>query len=187
MVSVDETASSFDKLFAYVATSDYMPHLCIPAALRFRQDVCGGEAPIYEYVKRLAKEGGDMVAKILETEVLEEPGLGAGAESQMRDCGIATVRLPLAIATGPSTAPDDVPGGALADEEVGPAVRYLTKALADRYKTWLPIIDYRGWIWARLCAQVYLEISDFEMAGNALKVICEEINKRQMRQEVVDS
>nr|Q5MNH3.1 RecName: Full=L-cysteine desulfhydrase-like protein lolT2; AltName: Full=Loline biosynthesis cluster 2 protein T [Epichloe uncinata]AAV68700.1 LolT-2 [Epichloe uncinata] len=187
MVSANGTASSFETLFAYTATSDNMPHLCIPTALRFRRDVCGGEAAIYEYIKWLAKEGGDKVAEILQTEVLEEPGLGAGADGQMRDCGIVTVRLPLAIATGPSTAPAHVPGGALTEKEVGPAVRYLTKALADRYKTWIPIADCRGWIWARLCAQVYLEVSDFEMAGNALKVICEEILSREMGQEISDS
>ena len=100
-------------------------------------------------------------------------GLGPGEDSQMRNCGIVTVRLPLAIATSPS--PANVPGSALTEKEVGPAVRYLTKALAEKYKTWLPIIDYRGWMWARLCAQVYLDVSDFEMAGNALKVLCEQI------------
>jgi hypothetical protein len=59
----------------------------------------------------------------------------------------------------------------------------LTKSLADTYKTWLPIIDYGGWIWVRLCAQIYLEVSDFEFAGNALKILCERIGKRETGQE----
>ncbi|KAL7928012.1 pyridoxal phosphate-dependent transferase [Trichoderma chlorosporum] len=185
-VSTGVAASPFETLFAYTATSDNMSHMCIPAALRFRREVCGGEAAIYQYIKQLAKQGGDRVAEILQTEVLEEPTLGPGvaAESQMRNCGIATVRLPLAIISGGTSAATPtaaVPGAPLADEEVGPAVRHLAKALAEEYKTWLPIIDYRGWIWARLCAQVYLDINDFEMAGNALKVLCKKIMNREVR------
>lgn len=183
MVSSGSAASPFETLFAYTATSDNMPYMCIPTALRFRRDVCGGEAAIYEYIRRLAKEGGCRVASILRTEVLEEPALELGAGSQMRNCGIATVRLPLAIATGASAASAKVPYAPLTEEEVGPAVRYLTKSLADTYKTWLPIIDYGGWIWVRLCAQIYLEVSDFEFAGNALKVLCERIAKRETRRE----
>lgn len=179
MVGSVSAAPSFETLFAYTATSDNMPHMCIPTALRFRRDVCGGEAAIYEYLSRLAQEGGDRVASILGTEVLEEPALAVGTGSQMRDCGIATIRLPLAIVDGASAVSSRVLYAPLTEEEVGPAVRYLTRSLADIYKTWLPIIDYRGWIWVRLCAQIYLEVSDFEFAANALKVLCERIVKRE--------
>ena len=183
MVSDGPAASPFETLFTYTATSDNMPQMCIPTALRFRREVCGGEAAIYEYVRQLAKDGGDRVASILGTEVLEEPALTLGAGSQMRNCGIATVRLPLAIATGSSAASAKLSHAPLSEQEVGPAVRYLTKSLADTYKTWLPIIDYEGWIWVRLCAQIYLEISDFEFAGSALKVLCEKIVRRETGQE----
>ena len=181
MVSDGSAASPFETLFTYTATADNMPQMCIPTALRFRRDVCGGEATIYEYVRQLAKDGGDRVASILGTEALEEPALVPGEVSQMRNCGIATVRLPLAIATGSAAA--KVAYAPLSEQEVGPAVRYLTKSLADTYKTWLPIIDYGGWIWVRLCAQIYLEVSDFEFAGNALKALCEKIVRRETGQE----
>ncbi|KAH8810914.1 pyridoxal phosphate-dependent transferase [Xylogone sp. PMI_703] len=183
MVSSGSTLSPFETLFTFTATSDNMPHMCIPTALRFRRDICGGEAAIYEYIRRLAKEGGDRVASILQTEVLEEPTLVPGAGSQMRDCGLATVRLPLAIATSTSATLSKGSYALLTKEEMGPAARYLTKSLADTYKTWLPIIDYKGWIWARLCAQIYLEMSDFEYVGNALKVLCERIAKRETGEE----
>lgn len=183
MVSDGSAASPFETLFTYTATSDNMPQMCIPTALRFRRDVCGGEAAIYEYVRRLAEDGGDRVASILGTEVLKEPALAPGAGSQMRNCGIATVRLPLAIATSSSAASANLSYDPLTEQEVGPAVRYLTKSLADTYKTWLPIIDYGGWIWVRLCAQVFLEVSDFESAGNALKFLCENIVRRETGRE----
>ncbi|KAI0845505.1 pyridoxal phosphate-dependent transferase [Daldinia vernicosa] len=187
MVSADPATSPFETLFAYTATSDNMPHMCIPTALRFRQDICGGEVAIYEYVRWLAKEGGDRVASILETEVLEEPDIALGAHSQMRNCGIATVRLPLRIATGDSHSAASVKisqtHALLAEEQVGPAVRYLTKCLSDTYRTWLPFIDYKGWIWARICAQIYLEVSDFEFVGHALKILCEKIAKGEVGPE----
>ena len=170
MVSDGSAASPFETLFTYTATSDNMPQMCITTALRFRRDVCGGEAAIYEYVRRLAKACGDRVASILGTEVLEEPDLVHGISSRMRNCGIATVRLPLAIATGSLDTSTKPPYAPLTEQEVGPAVRYLTKSLADTYKTWLQITDYGGWILVRLCAQIFLEVDDFEFAGNALKV-----------------
>jgi selenocysteine lyase/cysteine desulfurase len=172
----ESTGSAFETLFTYTATSDNMPQMCIPTALRFRREICGGEVAIYEYIRKLAKQGGDNVAIILQTEVLQEPeDRLLGGSSRMRDCAIATVRLPLAISSSTSLASAEI----LDREEVGPAVRYLTKSLVETYKTWLPIIDYKGWIWVRLCAQIYLEISDFEYAGNALKVICESISKKE--------
>lgn len=112
-----------------------------------------------------------------------ELALVLGADSQMRNCGIAKIRLSLAIGTGASAASAKVPYAPLTEEEVGPAVRYLTKSLADTYKTWLPVIDYGVWIWVRLCAQIYLEVSDFEFAGNSLKVLCERIVKRETVRE----
>lgn len=96
----------------------------------------------------------------------------------MRNCSIATVRRALAIATVNLAAPAEIAYAPLTKEKVKHAVRYLTKPLNDTYKTWLPVTDYRAWIWVRLCTQLYLEVSDFEFVGNALKVLCEKFVKK---------
>lgn len=43
MQSPGNGKSAFESLFEFVATSDDTPYLCIPAALHFRAEVCGGE------------------------------------------------------------------------------------------------------------------------------------------------
>uniref|UniRef100_UPI003467EE8D Aminotransferase, class V/Cysteine desulfurase n=1 Tax=Penicillium expansum TaxID=27334 RepID=UPI003467EE8D len=181
--SSGSTATDFETIFANVATQDNMPHMCIPTALKFRREVCGGEEAIYQYLRVLAKEGGDRVAAILGTEVLDEKPAGEyksqRTPSEMRDCGIATVRLPLAVSSSLKPPPHSgTPYSPLSDEEVGPAVHYLSMTLAETHKTWLYLIDHGGYIWVRLCAQIYLDTSDFEWIGNVLKEICETIGKK---------
>ncbi|CAN8101798.1 unnamed protein product [Discula destructiva] len=61
----------FVGLFVKVSTNDTTPYVCVPAALQFRRDVCGGEDNIREYCECLAREGGARMAEMLGTEVLE--------------------------------------------------------------------------------------------------------------------
>ena len=165
------------------ATSDFMAHLCIPTALRFRREDCGGEDRIYSYIESLAHEGGNRMAQILGTEVMDEtPAQGEeNSDSAMRNCGIANVRLPLSTDFGGSLLRGDRALGyrPLKFEEAGPAIRFLVKSLADEYKTWVPFIDYRGWVWVRVCAQIFLEVSDFEFLATALGKLCEVVGTRQ--------
>ncbi|KAH2316256.1 hypothetical protein KXV26_005039, partial [Aspergillus fumigatus] len=70
--------SAFEELFEFVATTDDTAYLCVPAALKFRSQVCGGEDRIYTYLEKLAMEAGNIVAAALGTEVMQEPGLKPG-------------------------------------------------------------------------------------------------------------
>lgn len=108
--------SAFVKLFEFVATSDDTAYYCIPAALNFRQNLCGGEDRIYEYIRENAQRGADMIAMLLGTEVMDDldPGLGLkvmgsyeGSTGQeqisrhwaggLRDCAMANIVLPITI------------------------------------------------------------------------------------------
>lgn len=48
----------------------YSSYLCIPAALKFRIEICGGEQKIMEYSSALVFHGAKRVAEILGTKVL---------------------------------------------------------------------------------------------------------------------
>ncbi|KAK4494625.1 hypothetical protein PRZ48_013981 [Zasmidium cellare] len=176
--------SAFQTLFKLVPTSDDTPYLCISAALEFREKVCGGEDGIYSYLYNLAISGSDRMAEILGTEVLSEPGLQPGEVSEMRQCGIATVMLPLAIVGEGGNDHNKWEGAAMLYPPLGEAegpsvVQYLSKALADEHDTWLPMLELNGWIWVRVCAQVFLEVSDFEWVARVLKKLCDQVGRRE--------
>ncbi len=126
-------------------------------ALRFRNEVCGGEASIQEYSKAVARRGGAVAAEVLGTDVMDSPG------SCMRDCNFANVRLPL----------DDPAATPSAD-----AVTAWLKATGVRESgIYFQTIIHRGhWYW-RLSGTVYVEEADFRKGAEVLKALCERIRK----------
>lgn len=108
--------SNFVKLFQFVATTDDTAYYCVPAAINFRQNICGGEEKIYDYIRDNAQRGADMIAMLLGTEVMDDldPGLGLKAMGSyegsvgqeqfskhwagtLRDCAMANIVLPITI------------------------------------------------------------------------------------------
>ncbi|OAA78113.1 selenocysteine lyase [Akanthomyces lecanii RCEF 1005] len=141
----------FDKLFNKVSTIDNTPYCCIPAAIKFRTETCGGEANIREYCFSLAREGARRMAEILGTDYLQaEPS-----------CCFATVRLPLAHAELGS----DTNGRALA--------KWMQELTPAEYETYIPIKFYDGAFWCRISAQIYLALEDFEWATVTILEICQ--------------
>lgn len=110
------TKSDFVNLFQFVATADNTPYYCIPAAINFRQNLCGGEEAIYNYCRENAQRGADMMAMLLGTEVMDDLDQGSGLKAMgsyeastgqeqvsrrwaggLRDCALANVLLPITI------------------------------------------------------------------------------------------
>jgi hypothetical protein len=56
-------------------------------------EVCGGETAIMDYCTKLARDGGKVVAKILETEILDN------STNTVTECCLVNVRLPLKISS----------------------------------------------------------------------------------------
>lgn len=110
------TKSDFVNLFQFVATADNTPFYCIPAAINFRQNLCGGEDAIYNYIRDNAQRGADMIAMLLGTEVMDDLDQGSGLKAMgsyeastgqeqvsrrwaggLRDCAMANILLPITI------------------------------------------------------------------------------------------
>ncbi|EEP81624.1 predicted protein [Uncinocarpus reesii 1704] len=144
----DNAKPPFAALFEMVATNDDCPYLCTPAALRFRRDVCGGEARIMEYCEALAFDAGNLVARILGTQVLCEPGPEAqtirGA-SQLRRCALVNVRLPIGVDHGAAAL-----GGmqrsypVVRAGEVSVLARWIEKQLTYEHNTIVPVFPLGG-------------------------------------------
>ncbi|KIX02100.1 uncharacterized protein Z518_08039 [Rhinocladiella mackenziei CBS 650.93] len=135
--------SDFVNLFQFVATADNSPHYCVPAALNFRQNLCGGEEAIYNYIRDLAQRGADLLAMLLGTEVMDDLGAGYGLKTMgsyeasdrrdggrigwsggLRDCAMANVLLPITIVGAFSRGSISMgPGGAGSAGGLSPALR----------------------------------------------------------------
>lgn len=145
----------FSKLFDKISTTDNTPYCCIPAALEFRARVCSGETSIRDYCEDIARQGGDVMAEILGTEVL-----GASSAS-FRQCCFVNVRLPLTLAD------------LNVDTSVGRGIaKWMQELTPAEYETYIPIKFYAGGFWCRISGQVYLTLEDFKRAAEILLLIC---------------
>lgn len=168
----DSNKSAFVNNFEYMGTVDSSPYLCVPDSLRWRREVLGGEQKIYEYVKTLARRGGRRVAEILATETLDN---GTGT---MSDCGMVNIRLPLNIEQSVGEMEDH---GTISREEAPTVTSWMmTKMILD-YKTFMSCFIFQDQLWARLSSQVYLEMDDFEWAGETLLKLCQRVERREHR------
>ncbi|KAI1077967.1 PLP-dependent transferase [Whalleya microplaca] len=147
--------STFVNNFQFVGTMDSSSYLCVKDAIAWRQEVLGGEARIIEYVQALAKEGGKKAAGILGTEVLDNKS------GSMSNCGMTNVALPLEAE-------------AVADVKIR---EWMMEAMIHDYKTFVPLFATPGRLYARLSAQVYLNVEDFEWAGQMLLDLCGRVAK----------
>ncbi|KAF2122303.1 pyridoxal phosphate-dependent transferase [Lophiotrema nucula] len=167
------TKSPYVLNFEFVGTIDNAPYLCVPAALRFREEI-GGEKKIMGYCHDLAKRAAYRAAEILGTEVLQNK-----TETLTNAC-LSNVRLPLEPAKIEELA---VTKYGLERAAVGMAVRdWMSKALVDDYETFIALMWYGGAWWMRLSAQVYLGLENFEWAAETLKKLCARVEKGDFAQ-----
>lgn len=129
---------------------DFSPYMTVPAALKFREDV-GGEQAIMSYTHRLAVDGGNFIANVLGTEVLQDVDQIAN---------MVDVRLPI-------DNPDDLRLN----------TNFWFDTLLYRFpQVFVPAYRLGGQWWIRISAQIYNDLTDFEVLGNVFSTICNEIN-----------
>lgn len=155
--------------FASVGTLDDTPYLCVPAAIAWRKRITWkgkqGDAAIMDYMANLAHDGGSAVARILETEVLENK------EGTLGNTACTNVRLPLSL--------DDLAENDMATvHKIGD---WIMRTINLEHDIALNIFPYVGALWTRLHAQIYLTLADFEAAGMMLHVVCERAQKGEWK------
>lgn len=158
----ESNKSKFVAQFEFVGTIDNTPYLCIPDALKFRKEVCGGEDKIMQYCTDLVNQGSEAVATALKTEVMNN------AEGTLTKCFLANVRLPLQIGTAK---------GEVGEEHAGTVTQWLCETMIEKHNTFMAVVFYGGCWWVRLSGQIYLEAKDFHWAGEVLKELCERVRK----------
>lgn len=176
-------------------TDQVSHYLSVDAALDFVRDRLGGEERVRRYNTSLARIGGAEVARILGTEILDVEGK---EEERLTAC-MVTVRLPLVSrAIGPDatkwvwqmggegflfeTLQDDF--ATVSTARLHPVQR-LTASLTISQSPLhhvqnIPILAHNNRVYARLSAQVWLDVDDFAYAGRALKEVCRRVNEGEM-------
>ncbi|KAK7955941.1 PLP-dependent transferase [Apiospora aurea] len=163
----ESTNSHFVSSFQFTGTVDCSPYLCVTDALQWRQEVLGGEARILQYTQTLAREGGKRAAAMLGTEVLEN------STGTLGRCGMTNVALPIQFTADGNAG--------LSAAEVPVVTSWILGKLMEDYNTFIPLFHGNGKVWARMSAQVYLELSDFEWAGRVLLEICQRVAEGEHR------
>lgn len=148
-------------------TEDMAPRLSVQAALDFREKL-GGEARIMNYCHDLAVRGGLAAARILGTSMMDLD------DRSMTGC-MANVRLPILNARIANGAKD----GAAMQAWVNKASSWFFDSLLNEFKTIIPLYLHDDKIWARISAQIWLDIDDFEYGARALLELCKRINEGQ--------
>ncbi|KAF9291623.1 hypothetical protein BGZ68_003239 [Mortierella alpina] len=144
-----EYKAGFEHEFSWTGTQDYSSLLSILPALKFRKQY--GEDAIINYTHTLAVEGGKVMAKILGTNGL--------TPDDHQIANMVNIRLPIKDINHPK-----------ADGT------YLMNTIMDKYNVFTPAFKHGGYLWTRVSAQIYLELSDFERLGHIWKEIIDEIN-----------
>lgn len=162
---------TFAANFASIGTLDDNPYLCIPAALEWRKKITwegkSGEEAITGYMTSLARRGGQMVAELLKTEVLEN------AEGTLGDCSMTNIRLPVSIN---SLAVDDFAQA----ERIG---QWMMRNMILEHEVAVNIMVYANAWWVRLSAQIYLTMDDFKHAGRMLQQVCLRAEKGEWKHQ----
>jgi isopenicillin-N epimerase len=56
--------------YAYTGTRDYTAFAALPAAIRFRSEILGGDDAIYSYCNKLSREAADILTRLWKTTLL---------------------------------------------------------------------------------------------------------------------
>ncbi|KAG2206950.1 hypothetical protein INT47_008419 [Mucor saturninus] len=135
-------------------TIDTAPYLCIDAALNYRESI-GGEEAICKYTHDIAVKGGALVAKLLGTQVMEN-------STKTLTANMVNIELP-AFKTSKT------------DPEI--MAFFLNKSIYEKH-TMLSIYKNNSKWWVRLCGQIYVDLDDFQKAGEAVLAIIKEIDEQ---------
>lgn len=159
-VDASNDLALFNKFF-FVGTASYAPVASIKAAIKFRDEVCGGEGEISKYCSNLTKSAMDLIikkwpmAKTINNSnsLILVPGMinfSLPFEELLQHCGLNK-------------------GGDKIDFNdkaiLGEIHDYIDQLLLTEYRSRIPFyFTKKGDLWMRISCQVYNEVSDYDFA-----------------------
>ncbi|KAJ3935050.1 MAG: pyridoxal phosphate-dependent transferase [Lentinula lateritia] len=144
--------SNFVEQFEWNGTIDFVPYISASCALDFRAWL-GGEHVINDYCHRIALEGGKRLAQILGTEIIDQ-----GQDFQFT-LSMVNVAVPF-------------PPTMSSAFEIDMAFR---RKLLIKRKIYPAFFYHNGKWWIRCSAQIWSQVEDFEVLGEAILEASKEI------------
>ncbi|KAH8922487.1 hypothetical protein BT69DRAFT_234157 [Atractiella rhizophila] len=138
--------------FEWIGTQDWSPILSIPAALDFRENVCGGEERIRCWCNNLAKNAGVEMARIF-----GERSIVMQNEEETLIASMVNISLPLKVSDNASVRAKQR--------------EYMIEQMLQ-HTFFIAIFFYDGRLWLRASAQVYTELHMFISAAEMIKEWC---------------
>ncbi|ABN67395.2 cysteine desulfurase Selenocysteine lyase [Scheffersomyces stipitis CBS 6054] len=148
-VSAEDEENWLVDRFTFIGTKNFASIAVIGDCIRFRQEECGGEQAVYDYCHSLAIKAGDAVSKIWGGPVLQN-------KAKTLVSTMVTVELPLEQFGLSIT---DFTGNYVE------TIEYVFGREFQEYNTYVPVIVHNKKMYGRFSAQVYTELSDFEVAA----------------------
>lgn len=154
-LSPDEEANLLVSKFFYYGSINFAAFACIPEAVRFINDVCGGESAVRDYCEELIRKLAVLVPKKWPGAVVFDN------DDKTLLTSMLTFTVPVEKYSDKFDTANVTDAWALSD--------FVMENLATRGNTFVPLAPYNGKIIARFSALVYNELSDYEYAIDALK------------------
>lgn len=151
--------------FTFVGSDTFAALACIPTAIQFRNQVCGGEKSIRKHCESLARKVGDLALR-------QWPGtqLMENAENSLITA-MVTLIVPINQYSDTFDATDKTQMKRLID--------FTATHLIEKYHTFVPFAPHNNKVVLRFSAQVYNELSDYEYAIAAAQKTLEAFFARQ--------
>lgn len=141
--------------FTFYGSKNFATTACIPVAIKFREEECGGEAAIKEHCESLAREVGELVLKKWPgTKLLEN-------EDKTLLTAMVTLTVPIEKFSKDFDASDS--------KQMTKLIEFVSENMIVKGNTFVPFGVHNDKVIIRFSAQVYNELSDYEYATEAAK------------------
>ncbi|KAF9035625.1 pyridoxal phosphate-dependent transferase [Panaeolus papilionaceus] len=147
-----DQAEYIESQFEWNGTIDWAPYLSVANALDFRAWL-GGEEKINEYCRDLAIKGGEELARILGTRLMDTTG-----EFTLN---MTNVELPLPTSLKPTAE----------------LIARINRILLVDHKAFSAFFYHNGAWWTRCSAQVWNEVEDFRSIAKIWLDVCNDFRK----------
>ncbi|GEQ67685.1 hypothetical protein JCM33374_g1350 [Metschnikowia sp. JCM 33374] len=139
--------------FTFVGSDTFASLACIPTAIKFRNEICGGEDSIRDYCEGLARKVGQLtLEKWPGTQLFENP-----------ENTLLTAMVTLSVPIKQYSQTFD-PTNA---DQIKRLLNFVGAHMIQNYQTFVPFAPHNDKVVIRFSAQVYNEISDYEYAISA--------------------
>ncbi|EGW34795.1 uncharacterized protein SPAPADRAFT_53204 [Spathaspora passalidarum NRRL Y-27907] len=136
--------------FSFIGAKNYASVSVISDAIKFRNEVCGGEETIYKYCNSLAKQVGEVISKQWGTSYLDQENLISAMVNVEVPC--ESLGIDVAAIKANWTRFDQT---------------VYTPSI-DVHKSFIPCVVHNGKLYARFSCHVYNELSDYQHAADVL-------------------